>query len=87
MPIKHLISPGIGFSPGSPKYIVTRGLSIGAETFSGTYHSYVSAGGFLRTIVKGVEVSRQHKITGNADYLNDLSAQARDVLRYALLNS
>lgn len=27
MPIKHLISPGIGFSPGSVKYIITRGLS------------------------------------------------------------
>jgi len=30
MPVKHLISPGIGFSPASVKYIVTRGLSIGA---------------------------------------------------------
>jgi len=30
VPGKHLISPGIGFSPGSVKYIVTRGLSIGA---------------------------------------------------------
>lgn len=28
MPIKHLISPGIGFSPGSVKYLVTRGLSM-----------------------------------------------------------
>lgn len=27
MPIKHLISPGIGFSPGSVKYLITRGLS------------------------------------------------------------
>ena len=26
MAIKHLVSPGIGFSPGSIKYIVTRGL-------------------------------------------------------------
>lgn len=24
--IKHMISPGIGFSPGSVKFIVTRGL-------------------------------------------------------------
>lgn len=30
MPIKHMISPGIGFSPGKVQYIVTRGLSIGA---------------------------------------------------------
>lgn len=27
MPIKHLISPGIGFLPGSVKYLITRGLS------------------------------------------------------------
>lgn len=26
MPIKHLVTPGVGFSPGSIKYIVTRGL-------------------------------------------------------------
>lgn len=26
MPTKHIISPGLGFSPGSVKYIVTRGL-------------------------------------------------------------
>ena len=26
MSVKHIISPGIGFSPGSVKYIVTRGL-------------------------------------------------------------
>lgn len=26
MPVKHLISPGIGFSPGSVMFIVTRGL-------------------------------------------------------------
>lgn len=26
MTIKHMISPGIGFSPGSVKFIVTRGL-------------------------------------------------------------
>lgn len=26
MPAKHIISPGLGFSPGSVKYIVTRGL-------------------------------------------------------------
>ena len=32
MPVKHLIGPGIGFSPGSVKYIVTRGLTIGAIT-------------------------------------------------------
>ena len=30
MPVKHLIGRGIGFSPGSVKYIVTLGLSIGA---------------------------------------------------------
>jgi len=30
MPVKHLISPGIGFSPGSVKFIVTRGLLAGA---------------------------------------------------------
>lgn len=29
MSTKHLISPGIGFSPGSIKYIVTRGLIAG----------------------------------------------------------
>ena len=29
MPVKHLISPGVGFSPASVKFIVTRGLSIG----------------------------------------------------------
>ena len=34
MPVKHIISPGIGFSPGSIKYIVTRGLSIGAGYFT-----------------------------------------------------
>ncbi len=27
MTVKHIISPGIGFSPGSVKFIVTRGLS------------------------------------------------------------
>lgn len=26
MATKHLVSPGIGFTPGSVKYIVTRGL-------------------------------------------------------------
>lgn len=36
MAVKHLISPGIGFSPGSVKYIVTRGLFPGAVlTFGG----------------------------------------------------
>ena len=30
MAVKHIISPGIGFSPGSVKFIVTRGLSIAA---------------------------------------------------------
>ena len=29
MPIKHIISPGIGFSPGSGEYIVTRGFVAG----------------------------------------------------------
>lgn len=29
MPVKHLVSPGIGFSPGSVKYVVTRGLTPG----------------------------------------------------------
>ena len=29
--IKFLIACGIGFSPGGPKYIVTRGFGIGAE--------------------------------------------------------
>lgn len=29
MAIKDLISPGIGFTPGSPRYIITRGLSTG----------------------------------------------------------
>ena len=30
MAIKNIIAAGIGFSPGSVKFIVTRGLSIGA---------------------------------------------------------
>ena len=29
MATKHIISPGIGFSPDSVMYIITRGLSIG----------------------------------------------------------
>lgn len=29
MPVKHLVNRGIGFSPGSVKYIMTLGLSIG----------------------------------------------------------
>ncbi len=29
MAIKHIISPGIGFSPGSVKFIVMRGLKSG----------------------------------------------------------
>ena len=29
MATKHIISPGIGFTPGSVKYIVTRGLIAG----------------------------------------------------------
>jgi len=28
MPIKHLLTRGIGFSPGSIKYIITLGLSL-----------------------------------------------------------
>lgn len=28
MPVKNLINAGIGFNPGSIKYIITRGLSI-----------------------------------------------------------
>lgn len=28
MATKHIISPGIGFSPGSVKFIVTRGFAI-----------------------------------------------------------
>ena len=31
MAIKDLIGPGIGFSPGGVKYLVLRGLSIGAS--------------------------------------------------------
>ncbi len=30
MAIKDLISPGVGFAPGSVEYIVTRGLDAGA---------------------------------------------------------
>ena len=30
MAIKDIIAPGIGFSPGSVEYIVTRGFDIGA---------------------------------------------------------
>ena len=37
MATKHIISPGIGFSPGSVKYIVTRGLITSAAT---TYYAY-----------------------------------------------
>lgn len=29
MAIKHIISPGIGFSPGKVQYIVTRGFGVG----------------------------------------------------------
>lgn len=32
MAVKHIISPGIGFSPGSVKYIVTRGLLPATDT-------------------------------------------------------
>lgn len=31
MAIKDIIGPGIGFTPGSVKYIVTRGLAIAEE--------------------------------------------------------
>ena len=30
MAIKNIIAKGIGFSPGSPKYIVTHGFDIGS---------------------------------------------------------
>lgn len=30
MAVKHIISPGIGFSPGSVEYIVTRGFGASA---------------------------------------------------------
>lgn len=31
MPVKHLLTRGLGFSPGSIKYMITHGLSIGEE--------------------------------------------------------
>lgn len=49
-----------------------------------TYMSYIKASEWLQTVVDGVEVSRQ-KASGDVDFLNDVSAQSRDVLRYAFL--
>lgn len=36
MAIKDIISPGIGFTPGSVEFIVTRGLGAGAVVGGGT---------------------------------------------------
>jgi len=49
-----------------------------------TYMSYISLMQWLSTVVDGTEVSRQ-KRGGDVDFLYDVSAQSRDVLRYALL--
>lgn len=49
-----------------------------------TYMSYISAMAWLSTFVDGTEVSRQRR-GGNVEFLYDLSAQDRDVLRYAML--
>ncbi len=34
MAIKNVVGPGVGFSPASPKYIVTRGFDHGAQALS-----------------------------------------------------
>jgi len=34
MPVKHILTRGVGFSPASIKYMVTHGLSIGAVKVS-----------------------------------------------------
>ncbi len=44
MAIKNLIAGGIGFGPGSVKFIVTRGLSIGAT-------AAVSSDGAVKVVV------------------------------------
>ena len=49
-----------------------------------TYMSYISASRWLTIVVDDVEVARL-KNNGNGEFLNDLSAQNRDVLRYAML--
>ena len=48
MPVKHIISPGIGFSPGSVKYIVTRGLTIGAAALTLERHRSAFASKLVR---------------------------------------
>ena len=37
MSVKHIISPGIGFSPGSVKFLVTRGFAQAAVTPDGPF--------------------------------------------------
>lgn len=34
MAVKNIIGPGVGFTPGSPKYIVTRGFDHGTQAVS-----------------------------------------------------
>ncbi len=74
MAIKDLMGPGIGFNPGSVKFIITRGLDIAIPVPS-TYTSYVSANNRLETVVKGVK-THQSNTDGSTDILGLLNTEA-----------
>lgn len=71
-----------GFLNGvSTAPLVTAGFSTGAVS---TYRSYISAEMALVDVVKDEEVLRQ-KANGDGEFKNWVSAQGRDLIRYAML--
>jgi len=76
--------PSGSFSQGDRQQLLYgySGILWGADV--DTYLSYISASGWLIVVVDGVEVVRLRN-TGNGEFLNWLSAQGRDVLRYSML--
>lgn len=47
-----------------------------------TYMSYITANQWLKTVVDGIEISRQ-KANGDVDFLNDVSVDNVDVIQWA----
>lgn len=66
-------------------HLVPLELIDGAGTVkANTYMTYESENTLLKTVVDSTIVSKQHA-NGNVDFINAVSSQSRDILRYILL--
>ena len=76
MAIKDLISPGIGFAPGSIKFILTRGLGIGAAVVNvgPAWVQFAQAGPLIRA--KG-QADSYLRVQGQSDSTINVIGEGR----------